>query len=300
MRRRRLFKILSALLILTCLLIGFTLYSQADRQNLEVDFLNVGQGDAILIKTPYEQNILIDGGPDNSVLSELGKNLAFFDKNIDLVILTHPHSDHVTGLVEVLRRYKVKKVLMTGVLHTAPYYSTFLDEIRKQNIPTEVVKGPENINLGEGLDIKILYPFSDLSGQKSDNLNNTSIVAKLIYKDNSFLFEGDAGKEVEEAMLVNKIDLKSNVLKVAHHGSKNATSQEFLNAVLPQIAVISVGKNDYGHPSQITIDRLLQNYIKILRTDLVGTIKITSDGKQIEIKNRDYFSPDCARLMRLK
>ena len=123
---KKLFKILGSLLVLVFLLIGFAVNSQQDRTKLEVDFLDVGQGDAILIKTPYEQNILIDGGPNSKVLSELGKNLAFFDKKIDLVILTHPHSDHVAGLVEVLRRYNVKKVLMTGIAHTAPDYLAFV------------------------------------------------------------------------------------------------------------------------------------------------------------------------------
>jgi len=287
MAQKKLFKIFGSLLLLVFLLIGFNVKSQQQRTKLEVDVLDVGQGDAILIKTPYEQNILIDGGPDNTVLAQLGKNLAFFDKNIDLMILTHPHSDHVTGLVEVLRRYKVKKVMMTGVLHTAPYYLAFLDEIKKQNIPVEIVKSPEDIVLSADLDLKILYPLTDLSNQKFDNLNNTSIVSKLIYKNTSFLFTGDAQSEVEDQLLKNKTDLTANVLKVGHHGSKYSTTSEFLEAVKPQYAVISAGKdNDFGHPHMQTLDRLEQDKIGIWRTDLLGTISVISDGQQITIKNR--------------
>src|SRR4030042_2803688 len=173
---KKLFKILGSLLLLVSLLIGFAVNSQYDRQNLEIDFLDVGQGDAILIKTPYEQNILIDGGPNSKVLSQLGRNLALFDKKIDLLVLTHPHSDHVAGLVEVLRRYQVKKVLMTGVVHTAPDYQAFLGEIKSQQIPVEYAVGIQDFNLGDDLILKILYPLNDLREQEVDNLNNSSIV----------------------------------------------------------------------------------------------------------------------------
>jgi competence protein ComEC len=282
---KKIFKILGSLLLIIFLLLGFTVYSQKDRQNLEVDFLDVGQGDAILIKTPYEQNILIDGGPNTKVLSQLGRHLAFFDKNLDLVILTHPHSDHVAGLVEVLRRYKVKKVLMTGVVHTSPDYETFLQEIDKQKIESEKADGPKDISLGNDLVLKILYPLTDLSGQKVEELNNSSIVAKLIYQDNSFLLTGDAEELAEQDLINSETDLKASVLKIAHHGSKYSTTQNFLDAVKPQFAVISVGKNnDFGHPHLRTLDTLKNNQIEYYRTDLQGTIIFISDGQVIKIK----------------
>ncbi|OGY41399.1 MAG: hypothetical protein A2Y82_00225 [Candidatus Buchananbacteria bacterium RBG_13_36_9] len=282
---KKIFKILSSLLLIVSLLLGFTVYSQKDRQNLEVDFLDVGQGDAILIKTPYEQNILIDGGPSTKVLSQLGRHLAFFDKNLDLVILTHPHSDHVAGLVEVLRRYKVKKILMTGVVHTSPDYEAFLQEINKQNIPTEKAIAPKEIILGQDLNLQILYPLTDLSEKKIENLNDSSIVAKLIYKHNSFLLTGDAEAIVEQDLLNNKTDLKADVLKIAHHGSKYSTTAEYLDAVKPQFAVISVGENNnFGHPHLRTLDNLQKRQIEILRTDYSGTIALVSDGIDISIK----------------
>ncbi len=284
---RKIIKYLSGLLAIVFLLLAFTAQSQSQRQNLEIDYLDVGQGDAILIKTPYQQNILIDGGPDNKILAQLGKNLSFFDKNIDLMILTHPHSDHVVGLIEILRRYNVKKVLLTGVKDKSPPYLSFLSEIQKLNVPFEKADGQKDFFLGKDLDLKILYPFNDISEREYENLNDTSIVAKLIYKNESFLFTGDAGFNEENELLNNKIDLRADVLKVGHHGSKYSSSQEFLSAVKPQSAVIEVGKdNDYGHPHLVTLKRLEQNNIEFLRTDYLGTIALLSDGTTINLKNK--------------
>lgn len=267
-------------------LIAHVINSQESRGKLEVDFLDVGQGDAILIKTPYEQNILIDGGPDNGILPELGNSLAFFDKELDLVILTHPHSDHVAGLVEVLRRYKVKKVLMTGVVHNAPDYFAFLEEIDKQDIETEIAKAQQEISFGPDLVLKVLYPWSDLSGQKAENINDTSVVTKLVYKNSSFLLTGDAEEIVELDLLNNSVDVSADVLKVAHHGSKYSSTVEFLTKVDPQYAVIQVGENnDFGHPHLRTLDNLQKDNIEILRTDQLGTIKFISDGNNLYRKN---------------
>jgi competence protein ComEC len=279
---KKLYKIIGSLFIIVFFLIGYAVQSQEDRQYLEVVFLDVGQGDAILIKTPYEQNILIDGGPGNAVLSQLGRNLAFFDKEIDLVVLTHPHSDHVSGLVEVLRRYQVKKVLMTGVLHTAPDYLTFLDEINQQNIEIEIANAQKDIVFGENLKLQLLYPWTDLSGQKVEELNNSSIVAKLIYQDTSFLFTGDAEAEIEQELIDSGIDLTSDILKLGHHGSKSSSIIEFLKKVNPQYAVAQVGEdNNFGHPHYRTMTSLNELGLKFLRTDQLGTIKFISDGNNI-------------------
>ena len=282
---KKLFKILGSLLIIVFFLIGFVVHSQQDRQNLEVVFMDVGQGDAILIKTPYEQNILIDGGPDSSVLSQLGGNLAFFDKEIDLVILTHPHSDHVAGLVEVLRRYQVDQVMMTGVVHTAPDYLAFWDEIKNKNIPVEIAKEQKDLVFGEDLVLKILYPWQDLSGQEVEELNNSSIVAKLVYKNQSFLLTGDAEAAVEEDLIQSGIDITADVLKVGHHGSKYSSIPEFLNLVNPQYAVIQVGAdNDFGHPHLRTLQNLGKQKMQILRNDLDGSIVFIADGQNLQIK----------------
>jgi competence protein ComEC len=267
------------------ILIGVSFFqSFGESKGLEVNFFDVGQGDAILIKTPEHQRILIDGGPDNKVVTKLGEHLPFYVKEIDLVIMTHPHADHLTGLIEVLKRYRVKKVLSTGVLHTTNEYISWLEEIKKQNIPMEIAKAGQTITFGDKTKIEILNPAEDFVGEEASSLNNTSIVFKLIFDKTSFLFTGDAEKEVEDK-LISSADLKADVLKVAHHGSKNSTSQEFLDKVKPKIAVISVGKdNKFGHPSRLTLEKLDKAGVEIFRTDKDGDVKIVSDGTKIEIK----------------
>jgi competence protein ComEC len=268
------------------ILFGVSFFQSLQDNKLEVNFFDVGQGDAILIKTPDHQKILIDGGPDNTIINKLGENLPFYDKEIDLMILTHPHADHVTGLVEVLKRYKVKKILATGVLCTTSEYIAWLEEIKKQKIPMEIAQAGQIISFGENLKLEILYPLEDLSGKQFENLNNSSVVGKLTFGKTSFLFTGDAETEVEEKLLNAGVDFKVDVLKVAHHGSKNATSQEFLDKVQPKFAVISVGaKNKFGHPSQGTINRLEKMNAQVFRTDKDGDVKILSDGEKVEIEN---------------
>lgn len=260
--------------------------SREERGKLVVNFFDIGQGDSIFIKTPNNQKILIDGGPDNGVLAKLGRNLSFYDKRIDLIILSHPHSDHLVGLIEVLKRYRVKKILSTGVLHTTPEYLAWLEEVKRQKISLEIATRGQSFDFGGETKLEILYPFENLAGQSVDDLNNTSIVSKLIFKNNSFLFMGDAETVVEEKLISSGVDLKADVLKIGHHGSKNATSQNFLEKVNPKNTVISVGaKNKFGHPSRLVTSRLEWMSIKIFRTDINRDIKFLSDGDNITLKN---------------
>ncbi|MBU4347229.1 MBL fold metallo-hydrolase [Patescibacteria group bacterium] len=251
--------------------------------DLEVDFLNVGQGDAILIKTPFGQNILIDGGPDNAVLSELAKNLPWWDRRIDLMILTHPHDDHVAGLIDVMKRYNVKKILYTGVVHSAPNYLAWLELIKENKVPLVIIDRPQTVKLGEDCELRIIYPRLSLLGKAVDNLNNSSLVIKLIYGRTGFLLTGDIETEVERELVKSGADLSADVLKVSHHGSDASNSQEFLEKVKAKIAVIQVGKdNDFGHPSLRVIKRLEKTGARVFRTDLDGTVKIISDGENIK------------------
>lgn len=268
------------------ILLGIAFFQSFQESNtLEVDFFDVGQGDAILIKTPDHQKILIDGGPDDAVIYKLGRSLPFYDKEIDLIILTHPHADHLAGLIEVLKRYKVKKILSNGVAHTTPEYIEWLEEIKKQGMPMEIAQAGQIINFDENVKLEIMYPSEDLAGKEVENLNNTSIVSKLTFGKTSFLFTGDAEVEVEEKLISAGVDLIADILKVAHHGSKNATSQEFLDKVKPQIAIVMVGlKNKFGHPSQRVINRLEKMGTQILRTDKDGDIKILSNGEKLTIE----------------
>lgn len=254
-------------------------------KNLEVDFLDVGQGDAILIKAPGGQNILIDGGPDKTVIKRLGENLPWWDKKIDLMVLTHAHDDHVTGLIDVLKRYNVGKILYTGAVHNAPNYLAWLKLARDKKITLIIIDEEQAVNLGAGAKIEILYPAESLLNKTLADLNDSSIVMKLIYGQNIFLLTGDAGELVEKKLMDKGADLPADVLKVGHHGSQYSSTEEFLDKVKPKIAVIEVGKdNDFGHPSLRIIKRLERIGAEIFRTDLNGTIKAMSDGIRIKIK----------------
>ena len=272
-------------IVLALLAIPIFGLTYSSSKNLEVDFLDVGQGDTILIKSPFGQNILVDGGPDGKVVEQLGKKLPFWDKQIDLIVLTHPHDDHVTGLTEIIKRYDVRKILYTGVVHDAPNYLAWLEEARNKKIPLALVDRPQVIKLGENCELDVLFPQKSFIGQGIENLNNSSIVAKLFYGQTSFLLTGDAEIAVEKDLLAASVDLKSQVLKIGHHGSDTSSSEEFLEAVKPKFAVIEVGKdNDFGHPNLRILKRLERIGAEIFRTDLDGTIKFESDGMEINKK----------------
>jgi len=250
--------------------------------SLEVDFLDVGQGDSILIKSPYGQNILIDGGPDNSVISELDESLGWWDRRIDLMILSHPHDDHVAGLIDVTKRFRVEKAAYTGVDYDSPAYLEWLKIIGEKGVGLVIIDRPQKINLGDDCYLDILYPRNSYLGKTVDNINNSSIVIKLNCGLYNFLFTGDAENEIEhEFTEAYESDiLQAKVLKVGHHGSDTSSGLEFLAAVRPEIAVIQVGEdNDFGHPSRRVMKRLERLGTKIYRNDLEGTIRVASDGQ---------------------
>lgn len=281
----KLYKILLILGIAAVLVAipAFWLNYQA-ASDLEVAFLDVGQGDAILIKTPFGQSILIDGGSDNTVIKRLSENLAWWDKKIDLMILTHPHDDHVSGLIDVIKRYKVEKILYTGVVHNSPDYLIWLELIRDRKIPLTIIDRPQNIEFGENCELQIIYPRESLLGKEASNLNNSSIVAKLVYGQTKFLLSGDIELEVEQELL--NIDLSAQVLKANHHGSDTSNSQKFLQAVQPEIVIIQVGAdNNFGHPSRRVIKRLERIGAQVFRNDLDGTVRLVSNGEEVNIKN---------------
>ena len=260
-------------------LAGFLFFSLPSGR-LELHFLNVGQGDALLIQTPEGYNILVDGGPDNAVLYELGKYLPFYNRQIDLMVLTHPHADHLAGLVEILKRHQVNKILTTGVFYGSAEYEKWLALIKEKNIPVEIANHQGIMPLGGQVHFFILFPEISLENKKIKNVNNASIVGKLIYGKSSALLSGDFEDEEE---LVGKVDLTAQILKAGHHGSDNANSRKFLAAVGPKYAVISVGENKYGHPNQKTVENFEALGAKILRTDQPGDINFVSDGQKFSL-----------------
>jgi len=252
--------------------------------NLKVYFLDVGQGDAIFIETPQSRQILIDGGPDSTIIEKLQDLMPPLDKTIDLVILTHPEKDHMQGLIEVLQRYKIDYILWTGVLRKTPEYQKWIEVLNEEQEQGAklIIADAQKAVIASGAKINILYPLENLSGQELKDSNDSSIVFSLVFGKNEFLFTGDITSKTERFFLSNEYDLKSDVLKVPHHGSKYSTSDYFLENANPWLAVISSGKeNPYGHPTPEVLQRLEKFGIKVLRTDTDGDIKIISDGESI-------------------
>ena len=252
---------------------------------LHVSFLDVGQGDAILIQTPNGQDILIDGGPDSQKVNlELSKKLPFWDRTIDFVVCTHSQADHITGLVEVLQRYKVKQMLELGVSCNSSIYQEWCNLVEEKQIKRDKAQAGQEIDLGNGIKLEVLNPPASLWEGTSDDVDNNGVVLRLSWGKVSFLFTADIREEVEFALIGQRANLKSTVLKVSHHGSKTSTSQQFLAAVDPEVAVISVGEdNPFGHPSPEVLERLIDRVGEdnVYRTDEDGTIEFITDGERL-------------------
>lgn len=254
----------------------FLLFSPA---YLEVSFFDVGQGDSILIEAPGDYQILIDGGPSYSkVLDGLSREMPFNDKEIDLIILSHPESDHLTGLLSVLENYKVDNILWTGIEKDGDKIEAWKRMINEEGANIYYANSGDRIIMGNA-SLEIINPKKSLKGEKLEESNNTAIVARLEYKDSSFLFAGDVSSKVEKDL----VDIDVDVLKVPHHGSKYSTSADFIERTSPLISVIQVGKNSYGHPANEVLTRLDNFGMKVLRNDIHGDIKIVSDGLNYKI-----------------
>lgn len=272
------FFILLTLLILNFLILPFFIFLSLPAY-LEVSFFDVGQGDSILIEAPGNYQVLIDGGPSYSkVLDGLSREMPFNDKEIDLIILSHPESDHMTGLFPVLENYKVNNIIWTGIEKDGVKFETWKRMISEEGANIYYANSGDTINMGE-VSLEIINPKDLLKNEEVKESNNTAVVAKLRYKDSSFLFTGDISSKIESELT----DIDVDVLKIAHHGSKYSTSEEFLEKVSPLISVIQVGNNSYGHPTEEVLTRLDNFGIKVLRNDTNGNIKIVSDGLNYKI-----------------
>src|SRR3989344_5675637 len=241
--------------------------------DLAVYFFNVGQGDSIFIASKDGTQILIDGGPNSRVLGELAKAMPYYDDSIDLVVLSHPHADHLSGLIDVLKRYKVGKVVESGVIYRTPEHDAFEEIASQKNIQRIDIEHPSIITFG-GVTLKILYPNVSFENKTVKNVNETSLVILLEFEGKKILFTGDAGKAKEDKLLAEGVLEDVDVLKVGHQGSKFSSSANFLNKILPEYAVIEVGKNSYGHPTEEALSRLATVGAKIFRTDSDGTVTL--------------------------
>jgi competence protein ComEC len=257
-------------------------------KKLHVVICDVGQGDATLIRTPNGSDILIDGGPDNSVLACLGKHLPFWDKTIEIMVLTHPHSDHLTGLIDVAKRYRVLSFGKGKINSSSPVYNELIKRLEQGQTKQRFLYQDDQFIIKDGVILKTLWPSQEwvdqnsALGEKADE-NGLSVIEFLSYKNFKALFTGDAQASdlVKIDLMVGEIDL----LKVPHHGSKFGLNLEILDILSPGVAAISVGKNNkYGHPTPFILDLLKSLNIKTIRTDQVGDIEIISDGKTWKVR----------------
>ncbi|MEI8343949.1 MAG: MBL fold metallo-hydrolase [Candidatus Moraniibacteriota bacterium] len=274
MRNRKIFfSILCGLIVLIIILSTIVFQGKSDAP-LSVVFLDVGQGDAILISQGSQQ-VLIDGGKDGKLLLEkLGKYIPFWDRNLETIIETHPDQDHIGGLVDVFGAYTVGSVVETKMQNDSQTFKKLEETIANNKVEKIEAKKDVAIKFPDGAILQILYPLSSMIDVTNKDTNVASVVVKLTVGESNFLFTGDFPTTQENELFGNHTDLGADFLKVAHHGSKYATSDEFLNAVKPTEAIISVGKNNsYGHPNPETLQRLISHKIKILRTDESGDIE---------------------------
>lgn len=268
-------------------------WGRQKEKKVEIDFLNIGQGDASLITFPTGQQMLVDCGKNSRILSALGRHLPFYDRTIDILLVTHPDLDHYGGCLDVLQRYQVQEIIVNGL--TKPnetYWKEWNTGVTEEQATIEIVHRPRQRIIGE-VTLDFLYPDHEIEKdpcptkeEKNCEDNNTSIIFQLRFASSSVLFTGDAEKELEKHLVETaEVPLSSTILKVGHHGSPSSSDEPFIKVVRPQYAVIQVGKNNpYGHPNLRVVRRLERMGASIFRNDIHGdiTFHIREDGIESE------------------
>ena len=293
--------------ITTGLVLLFSFVGTLPDGKLHIVFCDVGQGDGAYIRFPDGRDMLVDGGPNNKIIACLSHHMPFWDRKINLVLVTHPQKDHIGGIPEVLRRYRVDFVVRSDVGADSDIYGELLGVIKEKKIPEKFVTTNETIAIGpvvlstlwpnqEQIAIFKRSPLASLQGvtlqspvlgaKSPSDLNDGSVVFWLRYGSFDAIFTGDADTRVEADYRGTQLAIDGiEVLKVNHHGSKTGMSEDYLDWLKPRLAVISVGKNSYGHPAQETLAKLAARAIQVKRTDTDGDIEIVSDGKGWQVKD---------------
>jgi competence protein ComEC len=277
LKKKHVIGFLVSVLLLLGVVVWWYIITSKHEGLLRVAFLDVGQGDAVFIETPNGNQVLVDGGKGRVVLRELGTVMPFYDRTIDLVIATHPDSDHIGGLPEVFARYRIGMFIDSEVQGDGPFVQALSEAVETEGL--EVVHGRSSMRvvLDSGVILQVLFPDRDVTTVET---NTGSLVTKVTYGETSFLLTGDspAGIEAYLVQLYGDV-LKSTVLKLGHHGSRTSTSDEFLGVVSPEYAVISAScDNSYGHPHREVLEKLDRFAVKRVSTCEEGTIVFESDG----------------------
>jgi len=277
----------SLLFLLGCILIYQNIIY--NDKKLHVVICDVGQGDAIFIRTPQGSDILIDSGPDDSVLSCLAKHMPFWDKTIEIVILTHPDADHVTGFIDVIKRYKLTSFYTSKITTKTAVYAEFLKTLRDYKIKQNFLWLGDKFTMEDSLTMESLWPpheWAEKTVVTGGTTNSFSVIELLTYKNFKILFTGDSN--FEQMNQVSHLAAYINFLKVPHHGSRFGLTSEILDILNPKVAAISVGKNNkYGHPAPEMLKIFSEKDIKILRTDQDGEVEVVSDGKDFQIRSKN-------------
>lgn len=271
------YKILFVFLVLLALLVVLFFVTLEKEKDFTFAVLDVGQGDALYIKSPSGTEVLVDGGPRGRMMETLPSLMSPFDRNIDAIILTNPDADHIAGFSDVLDRYNVGVVFESGTQNDSVTYQNLIKKIDDKEVPRYLAKAGMVLDLGGGAYIEVLFPDRDVRDWER---NDGSVVARLVYGETSIMLTGDATYKTEDILLQNiKPEyLDSDILKVGHHGSYTSTSREFVKAVSPVYSVISCGQsNNYGHPHLETLSTLHSLGVDILRTDELGNIIFKCD-----------------------
>lgn len=276
------FWIIISLTVLNLIWLGFFI-SKSDGLT-HIYFLDVGQGDSILITMPNQKTILIDGGPSPSVVANIDAVLPFWKRNIDLMILTHPHADHAAGLIEVAKRYRIDRFLYNGVRYDTYTYNTLIDLLNNQGVDVIIAKSGMKYNFGT-CELNVLY--SGTSDMVFSDVNDTSVVSQLNCDKFNAFFPADVSINIEQQLISSGALNDLEVLKVGHHGSKYSTSENFLDVIKPEIAVLTLGKNKFGHPHKTTIDKLEKSGANIYSTFENGMIEIVTDGVKYLVKAKN-------------
>ncbi len=289
MNKKQSYVLLGAVLIviITITLLFVLHFKKAPNNVLTVSFLNVGQGDAIFIEAPNKKQILVDGGGDATILRELGEVMPFYDRSIDIVVASHPDKDHIGGLVDVVQNFSVDQIIRSGVDSDTSTYKLFNSLIVRKDIDEHIAKRGMRIYIDEELGIyaDVLHPAYDVS--RVNDKNDASIVLRIVYGDTEFLLTGDASVRIEKELITkgDAQEIRSDVLKLGHHGSKTSSNIEFLQAVKPELAIVSAGcDNRYGHPHSEVVDRVEKLGIIIMETCIYDTITLESDGINIMVQ----------------